>query len=74
MSTGRVVGKDFNDILHLSEKIGGLLTSLRRCTLFQQCINNYDLIDTGCSGYPYTLRGLLGCMKNWIVSSAFSMG
>lgn len=35
MTMGWVVGADFNDIIHLNEKMGGLSASLRRCTLFQ---------------------------------------
>ncbi|CAL5206850.1 unnamed protein product [Lathyrus oleraceus] len=59
MDTGWIVGGNFNDILHLNEKRGGLPTSLHRCTLFQNRINNCKLIDMGNFGFPFTLRGLL---------------
>lgn len=59
MATRWDVGGDFNDILHLNEKIGGLAASLRKFTLFQQRTNSCDLMDLVSSGFPYTWRGPL---------------
>lgn len=59
MSTGWIVGGDFNDILHLRKKIGGLPASLRRCTPFQHLINKCNLIELSSYGYSYTWGGPL---------------
>lgn len=54
MNIGWIVGGNFNNILHLNEKKGGLPDSLGRCNLFQNCINNCNLIDMGTFGLPFT--------------------
>lgn len=50
---------DFNDILHMNKKRGRLPSSLQRCTLFRNRINNYNLIDMGNSIFFYTWKGPL---------------
>ncbi|KAI5418380.1 uncharacterized protein LOC127136722 [Lathyrus oleraceus] len=57
MDSGCIVGREFNDFLHLNEKRDGLPTSLRRCTLFQNCTNRCNLLDMGSFGFPLTWRG-----------------
>lgn len=58
MTTRWIIGVDFDDILHLNEKIGGLPTCIRRCTVFQNRINKCNLIDMGSFGFPFK-RGSL---------------
>ncbi|CAK8531786.1 unnamed protein product [Lathyrus sativus] len=59
MNNGWLVGGDFNDILYMVKKRVGTLSFLRRCTLFQNKINDSDIIDMGSSGYKFTWRGLM---------------
>lgn len=48
---------DFNDILSQEEKKGGALVSLRKCQIFKQRINDFNLMDIGAIGPGYTWRG-----------------
>lgn len=53
----RWIRGDFNDILHLNAKIGGLPHTLRRFNLFKTRINKCNLLDMGCFGFSYSWRG-----------------
>lgn len=51
------VGGDLNNILTQYEKRGKTSTSYRKCALFQDIINNCNLMDLGSNGYKYNYRG-----------------
>lgn len=49
-----VIGGDFNEIIHLSEKYGGLNTCSSSMINFGKTLNNCALIDIGYEGSPFT--------------------
>jgi hypothetical protein len=48
---------DFNDIMSMNEKKGGVPASIRKCNLFKERIDACQLIDIGSVGAIYTWRG-----------------
>lgn len=53
---GWVMGGDFNDISHLSEKKGGLLRSNRKCEVFGDRINACKPMDLNFVGHYFIWR------------------
>ncbi|XP_052297218.1 uncharacterized protein LOC127902351 [Citrus sinensis] len=45
---------DFNEIMHMHEKIGGNERNLNRVAEFREAVQSCNLQDMGCKGYPYT--------------------
>ncbi|KAL9431945.1 hypothetical protein AB3S75_027034 [Citrus x aurantiifolia] len=45
---------DFNEILNLNEKVGGNDQNLNMMADFREVVNDYNLVDLGCKGYPFT--------------------
>lgn len=45
---------DFNEILHPSEKVGGTDRSLNMISEFREALQDCNLVDLGCKGYPFT--------------------
>lgn len=54
-----LVAGDFNDIASPDEKKGGVVASQRKCSLFLDRINAYNLLDLGAVGAKFTWRGPL---------------
>lgn len=44
---------DFNEILYLSEKLGGNNINLNMISEFREALHDCKLIDLGCKGYPF---------------------
>lgn len=45
---------DFNEIMHFNEKNGGNDRELSMITDFREDVQDCNLRDLGCNGYPYT--------------------
>lgn len=45
---------DFNEILHTHEKTGGNNRNLNLVVDFRHAIKDCNLVDAGCTGYPFT--------------------
>lgn len=45
---------DFNDIMNITEKKGGVIASTRKCNLFKDRIHECKLMDLGSSGSKFT--------------------
>ena len=45
---------DFNEILNLNEKLGGNDQNLNMVVDFREAMNDCNLVDLGCKGYPFT--------------------
>jgi hypothetical protein len=48
---------DFNDIMSINEKKGGVPASIRKCNIFKERIDVCRLIDVGFMGAKYTWQG-----------------
>jgi hypothetical protein len=57
MNVPWMVAGDFNDIISLHEKKGGVPASIRKCTKFKERVDACHLIDIGFVGAKYTWRG-----------------
>lgn len=45
---------DFNEILYPNEKIEGNDRSVNMISEFKEALHDWNLIDLGCKGYPFT--------------------
>lgn len=45
---------DFNELLHIHEKLGAPVRPIRQILKFQEAINNCNLKDLGYVGNPFT--------------------
>lgn len=62
---------DFNDIMNIEEKKGGVIASTRKCNLFKDRIHECKLMDLGSSGSKFTWKGSITMevkesMRSWI--------
>lgn len=46
--------RDFNDIIDLREKLGGRERNQSMMIEFRVSVNDCNLVDLGCRGYPFT--------------------
>ena len=49
-----MIADDFNEILLGEDKYGDRVVNTARALKFQECLNNYGMIDLGFSGLRYT--------------------
>lgn len=52
-----MLGWNFNDILNVNEKRGGSPISWRKCDIFKNIIEQYNLMDLGFTGHQFTWKG-----------------
>lgn len=45
---------DFNEILYTNEKLGGHDRNLNLISEFREVLQNCNLVNLGCKGYPFT--------------------
>lgn len=62
---------DFNDIMNIAEKKGGVIASATKCNLFRDRIDECKLMDLSSSGSKFTWKGLITMevkesMRSWI--------